>query len=332
MFDQDIAEINACVGRLDSYSTLLNTLKNRQYSASYIRGEYLNAGPALGLSQENWDATSPTMRMEMSQEALKGVASTGASLLSKVTGLYTKFGPTIKTAGSTLMSVHKFVQDLRNAASQAATKVSAKNAELGVAAVHEQSKEILKQGARGLANTKQIKLILLAMTAALGFVGYALSSLNNAIRQKEGLPTLSQKLSAKLRSIRWPFGDFGLSTGSDTHLGDLTINGKPTTSVSEDASSQLGTHTTASEMNFGELPSTDPTDPFSDADAEQSKTGLISAIKAHPILSLGTAIAGVVGIFILCNKILSYVITGGAALIKKSLAPYAGSLKVRPLA
>lgn len=330
MFDKDISDILACQSKLEQYTHLLDSMKS--VSGNYaIRNQYLQSAPALGLSQENWDTRDPLMATHMSQEALKGIAETGESLIGKISGLYTKFGPTIKSAGSTLLSVHKFVQDVRNSASQAATKVSAKNAELGVAAVKEQGADILKQGAKGLANTRQIKVILLAMTAALGFVGYALSSLNSTIRQKEGLPSLSQKLSAKLRSIRWPFGDFGLSTGSDTHLGNLTVNGKPATSIEADAKDQLGTHFTASEMNFSELPDTQPTNPFTEDTFNQSQGNLIQSIKAHPILSLATAVAGIVGVFMLCSKVITYIVRGGADLIKKSLAPYAGALKVRPL-
>ena len=330
MLESDVSDILSSQAKLEQYAQLL--ADTRSVCGNYaIRRQFLQSAPALGLSQESWDVRDPHMAAHMSQEALKGIADTGAGLISKISGLYAKFGPTIKTAGSTLLSVHKFVQDIRNSASQAATKVSAKNAELGVAAVKEQGKDILKQGAKGLANTRQIKVIMLAMTAALGFVGYALSSLNATIRQKEGLPSLSQKLSAKLRSIRWPFGDFGLSTGSDTHLGTLTVGGKPATSVESDASGQLGTHFTASEMNFSELPDTQPTDPFTDETLNQSRGSLIQSIKAHPILSLATAVAGIVGVFMLCSKVITYVIRGGADLIKKSLSPYAGALKVRPL-
>ena len=324
MFDQDLKDIVACGDKLDKYRALLNDIHSTKTPYA-IRQSFLDSAPILGLSQEDWSSTSPTMITEMSEEALKGVADTGAALLGKVTGLYAKFGPTIKSAGSMALGVHKFVQDIKNAAAQQATKISAKNAEVGVA-------KAVEQGAKSLANTKQIKIILIAMTAALGFVGYALTSLNSAIRQKEGLPTLSQKLSAKLRSIHWPFGDFGLSTGSDTHLGSLTMGGKAATTVEGDAGTQLGTHTTASEMNLSDLGNVPVTDPFSEADAEQNKTSLLQAIKAHPILSMGTAIAMIVGVFMLCNKVLAYIVKGGGALVKKSLAPLAGSLKVRPLA
>mgnify|MGYP001359243565 CR=1 FL=1 len=292
------------------------------------RDLFLSSAPTLGLSQENWSVNDPTMVTCMSQEAAKGILATGADVFTKVTALYKNFGPTLSKHAGTAQKVWEVVRDMRNAASQAATKVSAQNAEKGIAAAHA---DLLKASAKGLANAKQIKVILLAMTAALGFVGFALTSLTSAIKQKEGMPTLSEKISAKLRSIRWPFGDLGLSAGSNGHLGELTVGGKPVTTLDQDAASQLSNHFSPSESDLASLPNGAMPDPFSEEDLNRSGGGLVQAIRAHPLATIGMALAGVVGIFLLCNKVLTYIIREGGALVKRSLSPYAATLKVRPL-
>lgn len=319
--------------RLERSGKLLHTVKSDK-DLYHKRDVYLAEAPILGLSTESLDYGKDAMLDGMSRESLRDIAKSGADVLKHATSLYDKFGSEIKSAGKGLWSIYSFIGDLKKEARLAATSVNAKAASEGISAargeIAQGTHDLLKQGARGLASSRQIKMILIAMTATMAFVGFALSSLVSAIHKQEGIPTLSEKLSAKLRSIRWPFGDIGLSKESGDSFGSLTVGGKEPTTLEKDAASDLSMHMSP-EMNLSDLPDGAPTDPFSDSQVDQAKGGLLQAIKAHPIIAATSAIAMVVGVFVLCHKLLTYVVRDGAALVKRSLAPYAASLKVRPL-
>ena len=223
------------------------------------------------------------------------------------------------------------IHTAKQAAAEAArAKVAAATAHTADAALHGigATHDIAQ---KALANGKQIKMILAAMTAAMAFVGFALTSLVSAIKQKEGIPTFSEKLSARLRSIRWPFGDFGLSKSTDSSLGLLTVDGNEATTPMEDARADLIHSTPLGVSDLNGLPDTAPADPFGEQQFSTTSNSLLDVVKAHPILSIVGVIGMVIGVYHLCSKLISYVIRGGAKIVENSLGVLKRSLKVRPL-
>ena len=315
--------------RFDHCARLVTTLKGQ--GGFHAKLEHYNAeAPVLGLSQEDLTMANPVALGTMSMEAAKATASAGVGIIEKATALYHRFAPLVKENKQTIVMAWDYIQKLKaDAAARVTAGHIATTAQAAEHAAHG-TDTLIAQGAKGLANAKQIKMILIAMTATMAFVGFAMTTLVSTIRQQSGLPSLSEKLSQKLRTIHWPFGDFGLSKGGDHTIGGLTLNGTDATTIDTDSKDKLLTHM-APDMNLMDLSGTMPSDPLPDQKLDASGAGIIQAIKTHPILSVMSAVAMVVGVYLLCTKIVKYVIQGGWALIKRSVAPLEASLKVRPL-
>lgn len=295
------------------------------------RDLFLTEASQLGMSTEGLTDDNPLLIANMSTEAAEETLKSGASLIERFSSLVKRFAPTIKSSYSTISSVYSMISDMKKTAAMQKTATNTETALHGLASVHGVAEKGAKASIKAVANTKQIKMILIAMTAAMAFVGYAMTSLVSTIKKKEGIPTLSEKLSAKLRSIRWPFGDLGLSNGSGHAIGLLTVDGRDATTVEEDARSQLTTSPEMGVTGLSGLPDQAPADPFGEQQYDQTSAGLFATLKAHPILSIGATIAMIVGVFALCSKVVSYIVKGGAKLARGSLKEYADALKVRPL-